>query len=101
MGGIERCVEGRFLCRNGHFSRSKKVCDASMLGQSGHAMKGFAGSNAVNPPVANRLNGTRPFRPNLPCSGMMGGIERCVEGRFLCRNGEFSRSKKVCDPSQL
>ena len=38
---------------------------------------------------------------NLPCSGKMGGIERCVEGRFLCRNGQFSRSKKVCDPSQL
>ncbi len=38
---------------------------------------------------------------NLPCSGKMGGIERCVEGRFLCRNREFSRSKKVCDPSQL
>lgn len=104
MGGIERCVEGRFLCRNGQFSRSKKVCDASMLEQNGNAAMGFAGSNAVNPGAANRLNGlndTRPFRPNTPCSGMMGGIARCVEGRFLCRNGEFSRSKKVCDPSQL
>ena len=110
MGGIERCVEGRFLCRNGKFSRSKKVCDASVIGQNGNAAMGFAGSNAVSPAAPNRLNGmngmnglsgTRPFRPNTPCSGRMGGIERCVEGRFLCRNGEFSRSKKVCDPSQL
>ncbi|BBF22912.1 YdcA family protein [Sutterella megalosphaeroides] len=110
MGGIERCVEGRFLCRNGQFSRSKKVCDASVVGQNGNAARSFAGSNAANPAVANRLNGstgmkgstgTRPFRLNQPCSGKMGGIERCVEGRFLCRNGEFSRSKKVCDPSHL
>ncbi len=96
MGGIERCVEGRFLCRNGKFSRSKKVCDPAVIGLNGNASNGYGGPNA-----ANRSNGTQPFRLNQPCSGKMGGIERCVEGRFLCRNGEFSRSKKVCDPSQL
>ena len=37
---------------------------------------------------------------NTPCSGRMGGVDRCVDGRFLCQNGKISRSKKVCDPRQ-
>jgi hypothetical protein len=33
---------------------------------------------------------------NTPCSGKKGGIAKCVGGRFLCRNGTFSQSKKGC-----
>jgi hypothetical protein len=36
---------------------------------------------------------------NKPCSGKMGGIAQCVDGKFLCNNGKFSRSKKICNPS--
>lgn len=34
-----------------------------------------------------------------PCSGSKGGIQRCVNGNFLCNDGTISRSKRVCDPS--
>lgn len=34
---------------------------------------------------------------NRPCSGKMGGVAYCVNGKFLCNNGQFSRSKKVCN----
>lgn len=34
-----------------------------------------------------------------PCSGLKGGIQRCVNGNFLCNDGTISRSKRVCDPS--
>lgn len=35
----------------------------------------------------------------LPCSGSKGGIQRCVNGKFLCNDGTISRSKKICDPT--
>ena len=90
MGGIARCVDGKFLCNNGKFSRSKKVCDPTVYG-------GSRSGNAA----ANRSAGGAKGRMvlNSPCSGKMGGIARCVEGKFLCNDGNFSRSKKVCDPT--
>lgn len=31
-----------------------------------------------------------------PCSGKKGGIQKCVNGKFLCNNGTYSKSKKTC-----
>lgn len=31
-----------------------------------------------------------------PCSGKKGGVERCEDGKFVCRNGTTSTSKKIC-----
>jgi len=37
------------------------------------------------------------FGANTPCSRSMGGVANCTEdGRFLCNNGKFSSSKKIC-----
>ena len=36
---------------------------------------------------------------NYPCSGSRGGVQKCVDGRFLCNDGTFSKSKKVCNAS--
>ena len=34
---------------------------------------------------------------NTPCSGKKGGIARCTkDGKFLCKDGTISQSKKVC-----
>ncbi len=33
---------------------------------------------------------------NKPCSGKMGGISHCKDGKFVCKNGKISQSKKVC-----
>lgn len=33
---------------------------------------------------------------NTPCSGSKGGISHCIGGRFLCNDGSFSASKRVC-----
>lgn len=34
---------------------------------------------------------------NKPCSGKKGGIEACTsDGKFLCKDGTISKSKKVC-----
>lgn len=30
-----------------------------------------------------------------PCSGSKGGIQKCVNGKFLCNDGTISRSKKI------
>ena len=32
-----------------------------------------------------------------PCSGKKGGVERCEEGKFICKDGSKSTSKKVCE----
>lgn len=37
-------------------------------------------------------------RGKEPCSGSKGGIERCVNGKFLCKDGTISKSKKICTP---
>ncbi|MGP4969979.1 hypothetical protein [Psychrobacter aquimaris] len=34
---------------------------------------------------------------NTPCSGKMGGVSYCSkDGKFVCKNGKISQSKKVC-----
>lgn len=34
---------------------------------------------------------------NTPCSGKMGGVAHCAkDGKFVCKNGKISQSKKVC-----
>ncbi|MFZ2843360.1 hypothetical protein [Psychrobacter sp.] len=33
---------------------------------------------------------------NTPCSGKMGGVSHCKDGKFVCKNGKISQSKKVC-----
>lgn len=34
---------------------------------------------------------------NQPCSGKKGGIKACTkDGKFLCRNGTISASKRKC-----
>lgn len=31
-----------------------------------------------------------------PCSGKKGGISHCSGGKFVCKDGTISASKKVC-----
>lgn len=31
-----------------------------------------------------------------PCSGKKGGISHCSGGKFICKDGTVSASKKVC-----
>ncbi|WP_201579391.1 hypothetical protein [Psychrobacter sp. Pi2-52] len=34
---------------------------------------------------------------NTPCSGKMGGLSHCsADGKFVCKNGKISQSKKTC-----
>ena len=34
---------------------------------------------------------------NVPCSGKMGGVSHCSkDGKFVCKNGKISQSKRVC-----
>ncbi|MCH1781714.1 hypothetical protein [Psychrobacter glaciei] len=34
---------------------------------------------------------------NTPCSGKMGGVSHCSkDGKFVCKNGKISQSKRVC-----
>jgi colicin import membrane protein len=32
-----------------------------------------------------------------PCSGKKGGVDRCENGKFICKDGSKSASKKVCE----
>jgi hypothetical protein len=32
-----------------------------------------------------------------PCSGKKGGIDRCEGGKFVCKDGSKSTSKKICE----
>ncbi len=37
------------------------------------------------------------YAQNTPCSGKKGGISHCTAGgKFMCKNGTVSKSKKVC-----
>ena len=31
-----------------------------------------------------------------PCSGKKGGIAHCSAGKFICKDGSVSASKKIC-----
>ncbi|MEB4589676.1 hypothetical protein VSS37_01660 [Candidatus Thiothrix sp. Deng01] len=34
---------------------------------------------------------------NKPCAGKKGGVQACTaDGKFLCKNGSISKSKKKC-----
>lgn len=40
---------------------------------------------------------TQAQAQNKPCSGKMGGIDHCSkDGKFVCKNGKISQSKKMC-----
>lgn len=33
---------------------------------------------------------------NTPCSGKKGGVANCSAGKFICKDGSTSASKKTC-----
>ncbi|MGH2342708.1 hypothetical protein ACRC7T_14635 [Segnochrobactraceae bacterium EtOH-i3] len=33
---------------------------------------------------------------NTPCSGKKGGVSHCSNGKFVCKDGSVSQSKKIC-----
>lgn len=33
---------------------------------------------------------------NTPCSGSKGGVSHCNGGKFVCKDGSISASKKTC-----
>lgn len=33
---------------------------------------------------------------NEPCSGKKGGVSHCSGGKFVCKDGSISASKKTC-----
>lgn len=33
---------------------------------------------------------------NYPCSGKKGGVSHCQNGKFICKDGSVSGSKKIC-----
>ena len=40
---------------------------------------------------------TLSIAKNTPCSGKKGGVKHCTaEGKFMCKNGTISASKKKC-----
>jgi hypothetical protein len=32
-----------------------------------------------------------------PCSGKKGGVDRCEAGKYVCKDGSKSASKKMCE----
>lgn len=36
------------------------------------------------------------FAGNTPCSGKKGGVSHCSNGKFICKDGSTSASKKIC-----
>lgn len=36
------------------------------------------------------------YAANKPCSGKKGGVSHCSAGKFVCKDGSISASKKVC-----
>lgn len=40
---------------------------------------------------------TATAKGNAPCSGKKGGVAHCTaDGKFVCKNGSISKSKKRC-----
>ncbi|MFV5376516.1 hypothetical protein [Acinetobacter calcoaceticus] len=35
-------------------------------------------------------------RGRQPCSGKKGGVSHCDNGKFVCKDGSVSASKKIC-----
>lgn len=43
------------------------------------------------------LVATNASAGNKPCSGSKGGVDHCSsDGKFVCKDGSQSQSKKVC-----
>ena len=43
------------------------------------------------------LSSMSSYARNTPCSGKKGGVSHCTAGgKFMCKNGTVSKSKKVC-----
>lgn len=37
------------------------------------------------------------YARNYPCSGKKGGVSHCTsDGKFVCKDGTISKSKKIC-----
>jgi len=36
------------------------------------------------------------YARNYPCSGKKGGVSHCQNGKFICKDGSVSGSKKIC-----
>ena len=36
------------------------------------------------------------YAANYPCSGKKGGVSHCSSGKFICKDGTVSGSKKIC-----
>jgi hypothetical protein len=43
------------------------------------------------------LPATSSAATRTPCSGKKGGIDRCENGKFICKDGSKSTSKKICE----
>lgn len=57
-------------------------------------MKSYILSMAV---VLMEMSVAEAGKGRQPCSGSKGGIKHCTaEGKFMCRDGSISASKKVC-----
>lgn len=42
------------------------------------------------------VSATAAHARNYPCSGKKGGVSHCQNGKFICKDGSVSGSKKVC-----
>ncbi len=57
-------------------------------------------SNALKKLVALLMACAVPmasYAANTPCSGKKGGVSHCSAGKFICKDGSTSASKKVCN----
>lgn len=59
-------------------------------------MKKFFVILTVLATVLTLLSAPAMARGNKPCSGKKGGISHCSGGKFVCKDGSISASKKVC-----
>lgn len=53
-------------------------------------------NNALPMALVLVLASSSALAANTPCSGKKGGIAHCDNGRFICKDGSVSQSKKVC-----
>jgi hypothetical protein len=43
------------------------------------------------------LTGEAQAQARGPCSGKKGGVSHCEGGKFVCKDGTTSRTKKICE----
>lgn len=46
--------------------------------------------------IALSLASAPALAGNKPCSGKKGGVSHCSGGKFVCKDGSISASKKTC-----